>query len=138
MIDMIELIYLHLMKSDMISEQCKGRIKFYDYPETGDTSAPYILISPIGAPLPGEFASNKELTTDYIFQIDVRGSDRKQVKALQEEIKRMMELIDFHVIGGTDQYDSDIKIFLDGRRYQGQPYTDEALKHIDKDIAHTE
>ncbi|MFQ3843037.1 hypothetical protein AABD41_00110 [Staphylococcus pseudoxylosus] len=41
----------------------------------------------------------------------------------------------FRQIDGTyDQYDHEIKIYMDARRYRGNPYTIEELRHIDKDL----
>ena len=138
MIDMISIIHSYLIRNDAIDKHCRGRIKFYDYPETAEADAPHILISPIGSPMPDEFGSNKELTTNFVFQIDVRGRDRKLAAFLQDEIKKVMWSIGFYTIGGTDQYDSELDKFLNGRRYEGEPYTNEEVKHIDTDIAHIE
>ena len=34
----------------------------------------------------------------------------------------------------SDEYDTDLKLYMDARRYRGNPYTIDGLRHIDKNI----
>lgn len=134
MFDMLKTLQKYLLKNATIAQHCTGRIRAYHYDETVDTSGPYILISPLIAPQPSTYASDTNLTTEYLYQIDVRGPDYDQVKLIQEEIRNTLWQIGFRQQDGIDQYDHEIKIYLDARRYRGNPYTVDELRHIDKEL----
>lgn len=134
MFDMLKTLQKHLLKNATIAHHCTGRIRAYHYDETADTSGPYILISPLIAPQPSTYASDTNLSTEYLYQIDVRGPDYDQVKLIQEEIRNTLWQIGFRQQDGIDQYDHEIKIYLDARRYRGNPYTVDELRHIDKEL----
>lgn len=134
MFDMLKTLQKYLLKNATIAQHCTGRLRAYHYEETADTSGPYILITPLAAPQPGTYASDTNLSTEYLYQIDVRGPDYNIVKLLQEEIRVTLWNIGFRQQSGIDDYDPDIKIFLDARRYLGNPYTMDELRHIDKDL----
>lgn len=131
---MLKTLQKYLLKNATIAQHCKGRIRAYHYDETADTSGTYILISPLIAPQPSTYASDTNLTTEYLYQLDVRGPDYDLVKLIQEEIRKTLWEIGFRQQDGIDQYDHDIKLYLDARRYRGNPYTIEELRHIDKDL----
>lgn len=131
---MLKTLQKYLLKNATIAQHCKGRIRAYHYDETADTSGTYILISPLIAPQPSTYASDTNLTTEYLYQLDVRGPDYDLVKLIQEEIRKTLWEIGFRQQDGIDQYDHDIKFYLDARRYRGNPYTIEELRHIDKDL----
>ncbi|EHY92687.1 hypothetical protein SSME_10100 [Staphylococcus saprophyticus subsp. saprophyticus KACC 16562] len=134
MFDMLKTLQKYLLKNATIAHHCTGRIRAYHYDETADTSGTYILISPLIAPQPSTYASDTNLSTEYLYQIDVRGPNYDQVKLIQEEIRRTLWQIGFRQQDGIDQYDHDIKIYLDARRYRGNPYTTEELRYIDKEL----
>ncbi|WP_204181890.1 hypothetical protein [Staphylococcus sp. GDY8P152P] len=134
MFDMLKTLKKYLLKNATIAQHCTGRIRAYHYDETADTSGPYILISPLIAPQPSTYASDTNLSTEYLYQIDVRGPNYDVVKLLQEEIRLTLWQIGFKQIDGTDQYDHEIKIYMDARRYRGNPYTIEELRYIDKEL----
>lgn len=131
---MLKTLQKYLLKNATIAQHCKGRIRAYHYDETADTSGTYILISPLIAPQPSTYASDTNLTTEYLYQLDVRGPDYDLVKLIQEEIRKTLWEIGFRQQDGIDQYDHEIKLYLDARRYRGNPYTIEELRHIDKDL----
>ncbi|UXR51203.1 hypothetical protein [Staphylococcus simulans] len=131
---MLKTLQKYLLKNATIAQHCKGRIRAYHYDETADTSGTYILISPLIAPQPSTYASDTNLTTEYLYQLDVRGPDYDLVKLIQEEIRKTLWEIGFRQQDGIDQYDHDIQLYLDARRYRGNPYTIEELRHIDKDL----
>lgn len=134
MFDMLKTLQKYLLKNATIAHHCTGRIRAYHYDETADTSGTYILISPLIAPQPSTYASDTNLSTEYLYQIDVRGPNYDQVKLIQEEIRKTLWQIGFRQQDGIDQYDHDIKIYLDARRYRGNPYTTEELRYIDKKL----
>ncbi|MDW4486463.1 hypothetical protein [Staphylococcus saprophyticus] len=134
MFDMLKTLQKYLLKNATIAHHCTGRIRAYHYDETADTSGTYILISPLIAPQPSTYASDTNLSTEYLYQIDVRGPNYDQVKLIQEEIRKTLWQIGFRQQDGIDQYDHDIKIYLDARRYRGNPYTTEELRYIDKEL----
>nr|WP_263313614.1 hypothetical protein [Mammaliicoccus sp. Marseille-Q6498] len=131
MLDMINIVKSHLLKNDVIATHCTGRIRAYHYDETSDTKGPYILISPLMPPQPTTYASDKNLTMEYLYQIDVRTDNEKQAKMLSEEIRKTMWTIGFRQQrGGLDDYDHTVNRFLDARRYLGKPYTIEGLQNL--------
>lgn len=134
MFDMLKTLKQYLLNNATIAQHCKGRVRAYTYDETADSSNHYILIDPLISPQPETYASDTNLTTTYLYQIDVRGPDYDIVKLLQEEIRQTLWKIDFKQVDGIDDYDRELKIYRDARRYRGNPYTIDELRHIDKDI----
>ena len=119
-------IYNALMDNALIAEQCNGRIKFYDYPETCDVTAPYIVIDPLDAPLASDYADNDWLTFDYMVQIDVWSKRRKTTRDLSYEVMKALWAINFGQSGGAgDEYDKDTGIFRMAQRYRGKIYKGE-------------
>ena len=134
MFDMFKTLQKYLLNNATIAQHCKGRIRAYTYDETADRSNHYILIDPLVSPQPETYASDTNLTTEYLYQIDVRGPNYDVVKLLQEEIRQTLWSIGFRQVDGTDEYDNEYKLYMDARRYRGNPYTIEELRHIHKDI----
>ncbi|WP_243081582.1 hypothetical protein [Staphylococcus capitis] len=130
MFDMLKTLQKYLLKNATVAQYCTGRIRAYHYDETADTSGPYILITPLAAPQPSTYATDVSLTTEYLYQIDVRGPQYDVVKLIQEEIRKTMWDIGFRQQDGIDEYDHEIKIYMDARRYRGNPYTIDELRHI--------
>lgn len=118
--DMLMIIYNQLLANPVIKESVTDkRIKFYDYPETGDAENPFIVISPIGVPAGNAEGSDKELSLRFTYQIDVQGKNRIVVKQIQKAIKdTMAELRYKQLPEGLDTYFNETKRFLDARRYR--------------------
>lgn len=124
--DMMMVIYEAMMADSYIKQQASGRIKFYEYPETGSVTQPYIVIDPLGPPLPDDYADNKPLTDEYLYQIDVWTKNRLVTKELAKRIAKAMRELGFgYFAGAIDEYDKDTGIFRDARRYRGKAYTEE-------------
>lgn len=123
--DVLTMIYNELMKDEYIVAQAKGRIKFYEYPETGDVTAPYIVIDPLDSPLPSDYADDSWLTNDYMFQIDVWTKNRLITMKLSKHVQDALWNIGFPARGGVDEYDKDTKIYRVAKRYRGKVYTEE-------------
>lgn len=137
MFDMLKTLKLYLAKDATINQYCKSRIRAYTIPETADRTDTNILIIPLIAPTPSTYASDKNLTTDYLYQIDVRSKSYEETKLVSEAIRLVMKSIGFGQQDGTDEYDSELKAYFETRRYRGNPYTIDELRHIDKDIEPT-
>ena len=80
MFDMLKTLQKYLLKNATIAQHCTGRIRAYTYDETADRSNHYILIDPLVSPQPETYASDNNLTTEYLYQIDVRGPNYDVVK----------------------------------------------------------
>ncbi|WP_025728396.1 hypothetical protein [Atopobacter phocae] len=120
MTDMMMTIYNELIKHETIkSLVTKNRIKFYEAPETMDTSKPFIIIEPLGVPVGVTYGSDKELSQRLTYQINVEAPKRQQVKEIQLAAKQVMRnLRFFQMPGGLDEYFSGTKRYVDARRYR--------------------
>ncbi|MBT2615127.1 MULTISPECIES: DUF3168 domain-containing protein [unclassified Bacillus (in: firmicutes)] len=120
MTDGLMVIYNQLKSNELIVSLCEDRIKFYEYPETGDTSKPFIVIDPLDVPVPTVYASNENHANEYLYQIDVESTNRLQVKEIQAEIKKELKKLGFGQLkDGLDEYFKETKRFVDARRYRG-------------------
>lgn len=119
-------IYNALLSDEYIKGQAEGRIKFYEYPPTGDLTGPYIVIDPLGPPQSADYGDNKPITDDYLYQIDVWTKNRLVTKELSKRVQKVMRSIGFGLFAGdVDEYDKDTGIYRDARRYRGKAYTEE-------------
>ena len=133
--DITTKIYDAIINNEEIMKHVpKNNIKFFDYPNAQEIKDIVIVIDPLDTPKPDDFADNDNLTYEYLYQIDVRGPNYDVVKLLQEEIRQTLWSIGFKQVDGTDEYDTDLKLYMDARRYRGNPYTIDGLRHIDKHI----
>lgn len=118
-----DVIYAALIANESIKEQTYGRIKFYEYPETGDVSGPHIIIDPLSTPRAADYADNTWLTWDYLFQLDVWSKNRKTTDGLMKEVHDALWEIGFSDAGsGTDEYDEVSGIFRQVKRFEGKIY----------------
>lgn len=122
---MLDKIYKSLVADDYIKDQTMGRIKYYKYPATGDVDKPYIIIDPLDVPLPKDFADNKWLTDDFLYQIEVWSNDRITTEKLAGKIRQVLWNIGFNQGSGVDEWDEDVGIFRNARRYRGKAYRDD-------------
>ncbi|EAC9266855.1 DUF3168 domain-containing protein [Listeria monocytogenes] len=123
MIDILNIIYTTLSKNDIIHTTCEERIKYYDFPSTGDSNKTFLLIIPLDVPVPTNFSSNEAMWEDFLVQIDVQSDDRLTVKQIQEEVRKEMKRIGFgQLAGGLDEYFPETGRFVDARKYSGLPY----------------
>ncbi|APC48294.1 hypothetical protein BME96_08995 [Virgibacillus halodenitrificans] len=114
--DVLDEIYKLLVADNYIREQVMGRIKFFEYPATGDVTGPYIVIDEIGPPIAVEYGGNKEIAYEQITQIDVWSTDRKLTRNLANAIRDVLrnDNVTQSAIGPSD-YDKGV--FRDARRY---------------------
>lgn len=137
MFDMLKTLKKYLLNDVTINRYCNDRVRAYDIPETANRTDTNILIIPLIPPTPSNYASDKNLTTDYLYQIDVRSKSYDETKLVSEAVRLVMKDIGFGQQDGTDQYDKDLKAYFETRRYRGNPYTIDGLRHIDSDIEPT-
>lgn len=132
--DVLMLIHHALLEDEYIESQTsysesgktKYRIKFYEYPETGNVDGAYIVIDPLDAPLPSVFGDNTYLTEDYIFQVDVWTKNRLVTKKISKRVQDVLWKLNFPVSGGgMDEYDKPTGIYRMAKRYRGKVNTEE-------------
>lgn len=118
--DKIEEIYNVLIADPFIQSKCEGRVKAYESGELEDKSGTFIIIDPIDVQVPRTYASDISLQTSFIYQINVEGYKRKEVKQVQYRIKELMEQEGLNQLDlGLDDYFSATNRFVDARRYAG-------------------
>ncbi|MGG3383079.1 DUF3168 domain-containing protein [Heyndrickxia faecalis] len=120
--DFLSMIYNALMDDEYISSTTGGRIKYYEFPETGDVTAPYIIIDPLDVPLPKNFADNTWLTWDCLYQVEVWSKSRATTRDLSERVSKVLWRSGFSQGSGVDEWDKDTGIFRNARRYSGVFY----------------
>lgn len=121
--DVLNRIYQALIADDYIQEKVKDRIKGYEYPATGDVTGPFIVIDPLDAPLPSDYADDNWLTDDYLFQIEVWSKNRLITQELASRIRHVMWDLGFRQNSGINEFDEGI--YRDARRYRGKLYRDD-------------
>ena len=119
---MIWSIYDAFIADDVVAEKVGNNIKFYEYPEAKDVKETHIIIDPMSTPKPDDYADDKWLTDDYMFQIDVWSKDMTERDAIASKIRDLMWQLNFRQTDGMDEYDSDYDIYRDARRYRGKAY----------------
>ncbi|WP_232324093.1 DUF3168 domain-containing protein [Listeria monocytogenes] len=88
MIDILNVIYTTLSKNDIIHTTCEERIKYYDFPGTGDSTKTFLLIIPLDVPSPTVYSSNTNTMEDFLVQIDVQSNDRLIVKKYKTKLEK--------------------------------------------------
>lgn len=118
--DMLMKIYNALIANSYIEKHAANRIKFYEYPETGDKSGAFITLRPLSPQENAYFASDQAMAIHFWYQIDCESVDRTEVKMLQWHIKNEMKKLGFtQTSDGLDEYFKETKRFVDARRYVG-------------------
>lgn len=119
--DVLDMIYQVMIADAYIKEKAFNRIKYYEYPETGAVNAPFIIIDPIDAPNPSDFADNTWLKYDCLFQIDVWTPNRIVTSTIADKIRDIL-WNEFGFVQKSGPQDFDAGIFRDARRYRGTIY----------------
>lgn len=124
--DMMMKLYDALIADDYIKQQATGRIKFYEYPETGNLAGPFIIIDSLSPPLDSDYGDDEPIAEEYLYQVDVWTKNRTTTKELAGRVKKILRDNGFYVFaGGVDEYDRDTKIYRDARRFRGKAYTED-------------
>lgn len=118
---MIWKIHESLKTDPLIQAKVGSRIKFYEYPETGDMNGPYIIIDPLATPRPVRTGDNKRIVYEYFYQIDVWSKSLDDTNKIMEIVSDILWNIGFGENGGgVDEYDSDTAIHRQAKRFIGQ------------------
>lgn len=119
--DILDMVYHALISDDYIKEQAFDRIKFFEYPETGEVTAPFIIIDPVEPLDPSNFADNSWLKYDCFIQIDVWTPVRVTTNTLADKIRDVLwERFGLKQKSGPQEYEDGV--FRDARRYTGTIY----------------
>lgn len=119
---MLNKIYESLVADALIQEKVENRIKFYEYPETAILTDAHIIIDPLDVPIPSDFADNTWLKEDFLLQIEVWSKSLSDTQIVAKRIREIMWKLGFSQGGGVDEWDKDLNIFRDARRYRGKVY----------------
>ena len=114
-------VYEALKKDTTIASLVDSdRIKFFEAPETLDTSKPFIIIdSPLGPSTSAYFAANRELSKRFSYQINVESTDYLTTKKIAKAVQDVMRKMEFgQLTGGLDTYFAETKRYVDARRYR--------------------
>lgn len=120
--DLMDAVYQIIIGDETILRFVeKKQIKYYASSENFDTSKPFVIIDPLGPPDSAAYSSNTELAQRVIYQINVEGPVRKDVKRIQQLIKTALAGNKIRQIsGGLDEYFPETKRYVDARRYSVQ------------------
>ena len=96
------------------------RIKFFEAPETLDTSKPFIIIdSTLGPSTSAYFAANKEMSKQFSYQINVESTNYLTTKTIAKAVQDVMRKMEFgQLTGGLDTYFAETKRYVDARRFR--------------------
>lgn len=126
--DILETVYNTLRSDSFINSEVGGRIKYYDYPATGDLTGPTIVIEEVDAPMPSDYADNNWMTDDFFVHIEVwvKGN-RKKRDAIAARIRQVMwDKLGFAQSSSMrPEWDKPTNTFRDARRYRGKTYRDD-------------
>ncbi|WP_096269503.1 hypothetical protein [Paucisalibacillus globulus] len=119
--DILSIVYNRLIADNFIKEKAFGRIKYYEYPETGEVDKPFIIIDPLDDGSPINFADNTWTKLDFLIQMDVWSSNRLDTLNLANAIRDLMwNEFGFKQIKGPNEYDDGV--FRKADRYRGTLY----------------
>jgi hypothetical protein len=123
---MLDYMYSLLIADEVIKEYVGNRIKFYEYPETGDFSGTYIVFDPIDSDRIGDYADNIYLSEDSLIQVDIWSENRKTRDLVAKRIRKI--LVDkngFSETNGPDEWDKATGVFRVARRYGKKVYRED-------------
>lgn len=119
--DSLDMFYQTLKADPYISEQVGPRIKYYEYPESGDVDKPYMVLEEIAPPEPGSYADGTWLTLSVFVHVEIWSPNRTTTRLLAERVRNLIwETFKIRQIGGLPEHDNGV--FRDARRYQGSIY----------------
>lgn len=118
--DMMMEIYNALIADETISTKVgKSGIKFFEVPETYDTTKPFVIIDALANIQSAYFSSDKEISVQVSYQINVESTNRMLTKEIAKAVKDVMWSLKFgQLTGGLDEYFAETKRFVDARRYR--------------------
>ncbi|PWA08658.1 hypothetical protein DCC39_14565 [Pueribacillus theae] len=128
--DILDEVYKALKSDPFIAAEVGNRIKFYEYPATGDKFGPIIVLEEVGPEMPGDYADDVWLTDDYFIHIEVwvqGAGGRTKRDAIAKQIKNIMwDKLGFAQVSGMPpEWDKDTNTYRDARRYRGKAYRED-------------
>jgi|SRR5690625_4095438 len=116
---MIWKIYHDLVANPLILEKVDDRIKFYEYPETGEVDKPFIIIDPLATPRVVGTGDDKRIVYEYLYQVDVRTKTLNDTQLVMESVSDVFWNKGFTESGsGIDEYDTGI--YRQAKRFVGR------------------
>lgn len=120
---MLDYMYSLLIADSIINQYVGNRIKYYEYPATGDFSGIYIVLDPIDPDRIGDYADNTYLSEESLIQVDIWSDSRKTRDLVAKQIRKILvEENEFSEKTGPDEWDKDTGIFRIARRYSKKLY----------------
>ena len=122
--DVLDKLYESFKTDPYISEQVGTRIKYYEYPESGDVDNPYMVLEEIAPAQPGSYADGTWLTLSIFVQVEIWSPNRTITSLLAERVRdHMWRTFQLKQVGGITEHDNGF--FRDARRYQGSLYRED-------------
>ena len=123
---MLDYMYSLLIADSVIKQYVGNRIKFYEYPATGDFSGTYIVLDPIDTGQVGDYADNTYLSENSLIQIDIWSDNRKTRDLVAKQVRKILvSQKGFSETTGPDEWDKDTGIFRIARRYSKKLYRED-------------
>lgn len=95
------------------------QIKFYEASENLNYKKPFIIVIPMQSVQENSFGSDKLLSQEMMYQINVESANRMKTKEISKEIYLTLTKNGFNQLsGGLDEYFNETKRFVDARRYK--------------------
>lgn len=115
-------IYDALIADPIIQDRVGDRIKFYEYPETGEVIDVMIIIDPLSEPIESEYGDDEPIAEKFPIQVDVWSKDADLTDLVMKQVNKVLRGIGYYYDSpGPKEYDSGI--FRSVRRYTGTYYT---------------
>lgn len=126
--DMLATIYTALLANETIAKLTLAgdgshRISYFESPETADHDNLFVVITPVGPPVPAAVGSDDYLNVQFTFQVNVESISRQARNAVAREIQNEMLALVFSRLAGAqnelDEFMTETNRFVDVRRYRG-------------------
>lgn len=126
--DMLTIIYTKLLANTTISKLTLAgdgghRINYFESPETADHDNLFIVIIPVGPPVPLVSGSDNYLNVQFTIQINVESISRPARNTVARAIQDEMFAMGFARLEGAqnelDEFMIETNRFVDVRRYRG-------------------
>ncbi len=122
-----------LADTELMKHIEKKNIKFQDYPNAQEITDTAIIIDPLIAPNPTDYADNENLTYEYLYQIDVFVKQNKNVKGRSlcewlilrvQKVLRSNGFIDTGT-GVKPEFNKEFSLHRQTKRFERKIYTEE-------------
>ena len=126
--DMLTTIYNALLANATISKLTLAadgthRVNYFESPGTADHDSLFVVITPVGPPVPSVVGSDNYLSVEFTIQINVESISRPARNTVAHAIQDEMIALGFARLDGAqnelDEFMTETKRFVDVRRYRG-------------------